>query len=169
MAAPLLPLAGGRNARAGAQPKMIPLHTTASRYPWYFTRAPVGLPLPGGPLGTSTTGGDVDAVTGAATAALGGATAAANQQPQPGLPPAGPGRMGLPLPARPPAQPAAAQQQQQASEARQFFRYRYAVYRAGVFHRWERPGDGPADGDAMMTTADDDGGAASAAASSVRK
>lgn len=154
---------GGAGAGAGegsssgpAKPRMIPLHTTASRYPWYFTRTPISLPLPGGPLGTTdgATDGAGAGAGGAATAALGGlglggATAAANQQPAAGLPPAGPGRMGLPLPtARAPAQPSA--------EAGQFFRYRYAVYRAGVFHRWEEPADGPADGDAMMTAADDD-------------
>ena len=162
---PAAAAAGGAGAGAGSssgggpptKPKMIPLYTTASRYPWYFTRTPINLPLPGGPLGAGGAGEGADAAgAGAATAALGGlggATAAANQnqqQPAAGLPPAGPGRMGLPLPARPPAQPPA-----EEAEARQFFRYRYAIYRAGVFHRWEQPTDGPADGDAMMTTDED--------------
>ena len=150
---------------ASSKPRMIPLHTTASRYPWYFTRTPINLPLPGGPLGAGGASAVEGVDVGAATAALlggglGGATAAANQnqqqqQQQPGLPPAGPGRMGLPLPSRPASSAPAAEE---ADKARQFFRYRYAIYRAGVFHRWEQPTDGPADGDAdaMMAAADDE-------------
>jgi len=169
--------AGAGTAAANrAKPKMIPLYTTASRYPWFSTRSPIPLPLPGGPLGAG--GGGGGSGDGPASAALlgvghpagvadaqaqqagtGGATAAANQFAVPGgLPPAGPGRMGLPLPVRAPAAaaaptgPAAGPPAGPAAEAepRQFFRYRYAVYRAGVFHRWERPADACDDGDAAM-------------------
>ena len=35
-----------------------------------------------------------------------------------------------------------------------YYTYRYAIHRAGVFHRWEKPSDGPTDMGDKSTTAD---------------
>jgi len=167
---------GKKMEQKDQQPRLIPMYTTGTRYPWYSTGRPVSLSLPDGPLGAGG-GGPVQPIPVPAGAGAGG------------LPPAGPGRMGLPLTSgggvgmtRP--TPSSRQQQQQQEEqeastsssaappsssaAAQFFHYRYAIYRAGVFHRWEDPTDGPADGtydvDGDEAMADNDASTAPAAA-----
>ena len=167
----------GRGAAEGGtdRPRMIPLYTTAAGFPWFATRTPLHLPLSGSTLGSGAGGGGEDRPP--------RATPQERPQGQgAGLPPAiRPGRMGLPLvhpsqgvgraslasssSASASASAAAAaglgsllplpppQQQQQQQQQQRFFRYRYAIYRAGRFHRWEDPSDAGSSGASASASA----------------
>ena len=97
----LAPSARGEDEGAGAaegaaadggtdRPRMIPLYTTAAGFPWFATRTPLHLPLSGSTLGSGAGGEREDQPP----------RATPQERPQgqgAGLPPAIPGRMGLPL------------------------------------------------------------------------